>query len=38
MNFRQLNVFVQVAEEGTMTKAAQKLYMTQPAISHMIHD
>ena len=38
MNFRQLTVFVMVAQEENMTKAAEKLYMTQPAISHMIHD
>lgn len=38
MNMRQLTVFEMIAREGNMTKAAQKLYMSQPAVSHMIHD
>lgn len=38
MNIRQLKVFEMIAREGNMTKAAQKLYMSQPAVSHMIHD
>lgn len=38
MNIRQLTVFEMIAREGNMTKAAQRLYMSQPAVSHMIHD
>lgn len=36
LNFRQLTTFVTVAELGSFTKAAKKLYMTQPAISWQI--
>lgn len=36
LNFRQLIIFVTVAELGSFTKAAKKLYMTQPAISWQI--
>jgi len=36
LNFRQLLTFVTVAELGSFTKAAKKLYMTQPAISWQI--
>lgn len=36
MNMRQLTIFKTVCEELNFTKAGQKLYMTQPAISHVI--
>lgn len=36
MNLRQLSVFCTVCEEMSFTKAAQRLYMTQPAVSHVI--
>lgn len=38
MNLRTLQIFDQVCKEGNITKAAEKLYMTQPAVSHTIHD
>lgn len=38
MNIRALKIFQSVCEEGTITNAAHKLYMTQPAVSHAIHD
>ena len=38
MNIRLLQIFSKVCEEGTITKASEKLYMTQPAVSHAIHD
>lgn len=38
MNLRLLQIFQTVCEEGNITKAAQRLYMTQPAVSHAIHD
>lgn len=36
MNLRQLSVFCSVCEEMNFTKAAHRLYMTQPAVSHVI--
>ena len=36
MNLRQLEVFRAVCEQGGFTRAAQSLYMTQPAVSHDI--
>lgn len=38
MNIRTLKIFQMVCEEKTITEAAKKLYMTQPAISHAIHN
>lgn len=38
MNLRQLTIFKTVCEELSFTKAAEKLYMTQPAVSHVILD
>ncbi len=35
-NLRQLNSFVVVAEQGSFTRAAKLLYMTQPAVSAQI--
>lgn len=36
MDFRQLQYMVKVAEVGNITKAANELFMTQPALSHYI--
>lgn len=36
MNLRQLSVFCTVCEEMSFTRAAKRLYMTQPAVSHVI--
>lgn len=36
MNLRQLSVFCAVCAEMSFTKAAKRLYMTQPAVSHVI--
>lgn len=36
MTKRALEIFVTVADEGTMAKAAQKLYITQPSVSNTI--
>ena len=36
MDFNQLHSFVQVAQEGSFTRAAEKLYLTQPALSLQI--
>lgn len=38
MNIRQLAVFQAVCEEHSFTKAANKLFMTQPAVSHVIQE
>lgn len=38
MNLRQLRIFVTVCNYRSFTSAAKVLYMTQPAISHAIHD
>lgn len=38
MNLRQLHIFVSIAKQGSITKAAKELYMTQPALSHALHD
>ena len=37
MNLRQLKYFVEVAESGTISEAARRLYMTQPPITTQIH-
>ena len=37
MTIRRLYIFKTVCEEGSVTGAAKKLYMTQPAVSHVIH-
>ncbi len=36
MDFRKLRYILKVAETGNITKAAEQLYMTQPALSHYI--
>ena len=36
MNFLQLKYFLFAAREGSLSKAAQKLYVTQPALSFQI--
>lgn len=36
LNFYQLTTFVTVISEGSMTQAADKLYLTQPAVSQQI--
>lgn len=38
MNIRQLRIFQTVCEENSFTMAAKRLYMTQPAVSHVITD
>lgn len=36
MNLRHLSIFIAVCDEGSMTAAAEKLYMTQPSVSQAI--
>lgn len=36
MDFRKLLYFLTVAEEGKVTKAAKRLHMAQPPLSHQI--
>ena len=36
MDFRKLTYVLKIAETGNITKAAEELYMTQPALSHFI--
>ena len=38
MNLRQLEVFEMVCESGSFTKAGQRLYLSQPAVSRMIRE
>lgn len=38
MNFQQLSTFVTVVSEGSMTAAAEKLFLTQPAVSQQIRN
>ena len=37
MEIRELKYFVQVAKDGNYSTAAQKLYISQPALSKVIH-
>ena len=36
ITFRQLRVFVEVAQQGSVTAAAQSLHLTPPAVSMQI--
>ena len=36
INFREVNYIVTIAQEGTITKAAQKLYIAQPSLSQAV--
>ena len=38
MTIRHLEIFVQVYREQSITRAAEKLYMTQPAVSVAIRE
>ncbi|WP_262316372.1 LysR family transcriptional regulator [Lacticaseibacillus parakribbianus] len=38
MNIRQLEIFVAVADSRSMTRAASRLYISQPAVSNAIRD
>ncbi|AGB41601.1 transcriptional regulator [Halobacteroides halobius DSM 5150] len=38
MNLRQLKIFKKVCQTGTMSQAADQMYITQPAISQTISD
>lgn len=38
MTLQQLRYVVTVAETGTITEAANKLYITQPSLTNAIHD
>ncbi|MFL6803562.1 MAG: LysR family transcriptional regulator, partial [Xanthobacteraceae bacterium] len=38
MDFRRLQTFVAVAELGTVSKAALRLRISQPALSRQIYD
>ena len=36
MDFRQLEYFTSIVEEGSLSGAAQKLYITQPTLSQFL--
>ena len=37
MNIRQLEIFCTLCREGSVTKTARALFMTQPAVTHVIN-
>jgi LysR family nitrogen assimilation transcriptional regulator len=36
MDFRQLRYFIEIAEQGSFTKAAEKLRIIQPSLGYQI--
>ena len=36
MEFRQFRYILKIAEEGTLSSAAKKLYVSQPSLSQML--
>ena len=38
INHRQLEAFQAVMEAGTVTAAAERLYITQPAVTRLVRD
>lgn len=38
MTIRHLKIFIAVAESGSMSVAANRLYLTQPTVSQAIRD
>ena len=38
VTFRQLQVFVEVAQQGSMTRAAEALHLTPPAVSMQVKE
>lgn len=36
MNLRQLEVFIAIVEEGSLTRAAERVHIVQPALTHQI--
>ena len=38
MTLAQLKYIITVAEEGSISKAAQKLFVTQPSLTKQIHE
>lgn len=38
MTIRHLKIFIAVAETGSMSAAAQKLYLSQPTVSQAVHE
>ena len=38
MTIRHLKIFIAVAETGSMSVAANRLYLTQPTVSQAIRD
>ena len=38
MTIRHLRIFLAVADSGTMSQAAKKLYITQPSVSQAVRE
>jgi len=38
LNLDQLRAFVEVIERGSFTAAAKQLNLTQPAVTHQLHE